>query len=269
MARPLEIPPHSGPIGPVTARLQRRWVVGYFALWTGSLLLLRRTKSEAARTAAAGLVLPGGGYLYSGRTARFALVIRDRILGPNGRPVFQSRILDPLDPGDYRPSWGPLTYGFGLAAARELGDDETCTALEASLAEVAPLMATEGVSAYPGTVMANLMQGLGRFGGERALHDLVTYGLPGEQRRGPLLADAPYPQVLVARAVSSGPSLDLVLYPGTARGEVTLELSQLLPDRRYRVGGADRCVTSDTEGRARVSFPLDGRVALTITPTDA
>ena len=67
-----------------------------------------------------------------------------------------------------------------------------------------------------GSVMANLYANLGRFGRHSAVRDLLVFGAPEAWRQGPVLAEADYPDVLVARAVTDGSGLDLVLRPATA-----------------------------------------------------
>ena len=70
--------------------------------------------------------------------------------------------------------------------------------------------------------------------------------MPDEWLRGPILADADYPEVLVARAVTDGTALDLVLRPGVARGRRTLTIGRLRAGHRYRTqGAAEATVTAD------------------------
>jgi Linalool dehydratase/isomerase len=196
------------------------------------------------------------------------LLARDHVIGHNGSgPVMQSPIVDRMDLGQYKPTWGPVTYTLGFAAAREMGDSEAVASLEAGLARVAPLQVDDGVASYPGSVMTNMMMAPGVLGGERALHDLVAYGIPEEQRRWPRLAEAPYPDVLVARAVSDGRSLELVLRPGGAPGPVMLGLENLAPGGVYGVHGASaEDFTADDAGRATITIELSGRTPLSVVP---
>ncbi|MGH9036670.1 MAG: hypothetical protein ACRD0O_12985, partial [Acidimicrobiia bacterium] len=183
------------------------------------------------------------------------LICREHVAGRDGPgspgPVFQSPV-DRIDLGNYRLTWGPLTYALGLAAAREMGDGEVCGRLEAGLAATAPPTTTGGVLEYPATVTSNLMMGPGVFGGERAWHDLLAYGTPGERHTWPQLAEASYPDVLVARAVSDSQSIHLVLYPGSRPGPCTLGFSRLGPHRRYVVKQAGESFVSGPDGRASI-----------------
>lgn len=189
----------------------------------------------------------------------------------SGGPVFRSP-LDRMDVGSYRLSYGPMTYAFAMAAAREMGDTETFERLARSLERVAVPRTRDGVTSYPGSVMSNLMFGLARFGGARAWHDVVARGLPEERHRWPVLADAPYPDVLVARATSDGAALDLVLHPGSGPRRVTLGLARLVPGRCYTVWGAgvagrgEVALVGDGEGRAGLEVDLDGRVEVRVAP---
>lgn len=92
-------------------------------------------------------------------------------------------------------------------------------------------------------------------------------GPPASALREPLLADARYPDVLVARAFSRGDNLELVLYPGGAPGVRRLGLERLKPGRADRVRGAgERRLVADANRTARLDVPLSGRTALEIAP---
>ncbi|MEX2555390.1 MAG: hypothetical protein WEB06_07155 [Actinomycetota bacterium] len=175
---------------------------------------------------------------------------------------------DRLDVGNYKPSIGYLVYAFGIAAAREMGDDEMADGLQRSLDVQGPAASVEGGALrYPGSNAANVMLSPGRFGGRRAWHDLINYGTPEVIARGPVLADAPYPQVLVAMAVTDGSSIDLVLRPGDGAGRQPLLFERLAPSKTYAVvGGVEDRVTADAEGRAAIRIDLDGRKEVRLTP---
>jgi len=116
-------------------------------------------------------------------------------------------------------------------------------------------MRPEGVSNLTGALAA-----LARFGTGHALRGLVRGSLPSAWREGPLLAEAAYPDVLVARAESDGGSLHLVLRPGGGSRRTTLGLARLRPGAAYRVtGGVCDQVTADEAGRALLEVELVGR----------
>ncbi|MGO1594283.1 MAG: hypothetical protein ACTHW1_08380, partial [Ancrocorticia sp.] len=108
----------------------------------------------------------------------------------------------------------------------------------------------------------------GFFGRHGGGFDLINRGNPAEWNQGPLLAEVPYPDVLVARAVTDGQALDVVLRPGGEGGRFTVSLSRLQPGRSYRVLGAvDRIVEADANGCADVTVDLDDRLELRAEPT--
>jgi hypothetical protein len=96
---------------------------------------------------------------------------------------------------------------------------------------------------------------------------LVTQGPAESTRRGPVLTDASYPEVLVARAFSRGEDLELTLYPGKSDGQQSLKVERLQPNRRYMVSGA-ACDTlvADSSGSASLTVRLSGRSPVRITP---
>jgi hypothetical protein len=73
--------------------------------------------------------------------------------------------------------------------------------------------------------------------------------------------------VQVAKAVSDGTHLELVLYPENEPDTQEIELSKLKAGTEYRVTGSSRneqTFSADTQGKARLSVDLDGRTALSI-----
>ncbi|MEJ7716664.1 MAG: hypothetical protein WKF31_01390 [Thermoleophilaceae bacterium] len=83
-----------------------------------------------------------------------------------------------------------------------------------------------------------------------------------------MLAEAAYPDVLVARAVSDGHDLDLVLRPGDGPRRVALGVERLVPGRSYAVEGlgpTDR-VVADDRGGAVLEVDLAGRVEVRLRP---
>ena len=76
-----------------------------------------------------------------------------------------------------------------------------------------------------------------------------------------MLAECAYPDVLVAKAVTDGHALDLVLLPGGGPVRTTLAIERLVPGRQYAVTGArvDQ-VDADRDGRALVEVDLGARL---------
>jgi hypothetical protein len=144
-----------------------------------------------------------------------------------------------FDFGNYHRGWGGA-YAAILATAREFGDEETADAAQRSLDLDAGRREDGGVLRYEG--MSSLMNATAMIGRVRRRGDFraaVTQGPPASALRGPLLAEAAYPEVLVAKALSSsGEDLDLVLRNGAAAGPQRIGLSRLRPQATYMARGA-------------------------------
>ena len=102
--------------------------------------------------------------------------------------------------------------------------------------------------------------------GRNTVRNMVNKGLPDAWANGPILADAKYPETIVARAVTDGSALDLVLHSGNGPVEAEVGFARLKPGRDYRVRQTDARVTAALDGTARLTVPLDGRVELHLVP---
>tara|TARA_R110001599_G_C12272072_1_gene661608 strand:+ start:5620 stop:5907 length:288 start_codon:yes stop_codon:yes gene_type:complete len=76
---------------------------------------------------------------------------------------------------------------------------------------------------------------MGRIATANGQHDLVNKGCDERWLNGPLLTEAIYPQVQVAKAVSDGTNLELVLYPESKPDRQEIQISQLEAGGEYRV----------------------------------
>jgi hypothetical protein len=125
---------------------------------------------------------------------------------------------DTRKPADFSkwPELNPLI--MTLWAALEMGDDEIIDATRKTMDE----RYGEGIAASM------------TWSGRNTIRNMVNQGLPQAWAQGPILAEAQYPQVIVARAVSDGAALNLVLHPGAEPGIATLGLGRLVPGRSYR-----------------------------------
>ena len=97
--------------------------------------------------------------------------------------------------------------------------------------------------------------------------DVILRGMPDTAFTGPLLAGCAYPDVIPAKAASSGDDLDLVLYNGAEPGNFRIELERLRPDTAYTVNAGGQTFVSDSEGKAGLEVYLDGRTEVKITLT--
>lgn len=185
----------------------------------------------------------------------------------DGRVTTPRNVVSRLDPGSYKVGSDTFTLAVTTMAAREIGDEETALAAEATLAErpVEQRYGAERVADASG--LANSYLNLGRFGRRSGLRDLVAFGPPREWREGPVLDEAAYPDVLVARAVSDGAALDLVLVPGEGALRTRITLAQLRPGASYDVRGArTSTMVADREGRAALEVDLGGRTEVRVSP---
>lgn len=176
--------------------------------------------------------------------------------------------LDKLDIGYYKPSPVPyMVYAFGIATAREMGDEDMANAIQASMDETAKAVRADGTLRYEASTTCNTMLAPGRFSARGAWHDLINYGTPEAVARGPVLAEAAFPGVQVARAATDGSALDLVLRPGNGATRQALGIERLVPGKSYALRGAveDR-ITADPQGSAAIRVDLEGRKEVRVTP---
>ncbi|HZU62587.1 MAG TPA: hypothetical protein VFF98_02805, partial [Novosphingobium sp.] len=149
---------------------------------------------------------------------------------------------------DQWPALIPLT--MTLWAALEMGDDDIIAATRAT------------ITRDHGEAMADAMT----WTRANTVRDMVTKGLPEAWRRGPLLAEAAYPEVIVTRAVSDGAALALVLRAGAGPVRTRLGFARLVPGRRYRVVQSGQEITAGADGTATLDFALDRRSLLDLVP---
>lgn len=195
-------------------------------------------------------------------------LLRERaLLHQDGRTTTRPGVSARLDPGSYQLGTETYSKVVTLMAAREHGDEELASAVQADL-DQGEVDEAGGARRYAdGSAFTNLYAIMGRVGRHSGLRDLVAFGAPEAWSRGPVLAEAAYPDVLVARAVTDGRALDLVLRPGSAPMRTVLRVAGLEPGREYDVSGAalPTC-TAAPDGTADIEIDLGGRHELRIAP---
>ncbi len=199
-------------------------------------------------------------------------IVRDQEIRDHGDRVgFAPSVTSRLDPGNYR--LGNDAYGQAMIAmaAREMGDDATAVRAMAGLEDSGNAATVNGARRYTSlSTLGNLYALQSRFNRANGLHEFVNHGAPDEWRRGPILAEAAYPDVLVAKAVTDGHALDLVLRPGAGPCRTNLRLQRLVPHRDYRISGAvDEKFTASATGAATVTVELSDRLELSVVPDTA
>jgi hypothetical protein len=174
-----------------------------------------------------------------------------------------------LDPGNYKTGF-VYTYASVLIGAREFGEDRIAEAAERGLEVDCGGVNVDGVTRYAGgSNLANADVVLGKLMRTGDFRRSFVEGPPKCALEGPVLAEAIYPDVLVARAFSDGENLDLVLYPGRpdeGAGTQTIRLERLKSGRDYSVAGASPGrFTADPDGTAHLDVALVGRTPVTVT----
>lgn len=194
--------------------------------------------------------------------------LRENLIRISGDDVeIDATTWETLDPGNYSRGTGMSRVSV-MAAAKEHGDTEMADALERSLDKRYETVRKNGARAYTGiSSWGNAGHVMARFTTASSMAHLLAGEIPEAWKTGPALGQAAYPDVLVARAVTDGRALDLVLRPGNGGGRTALGVERLAPRHDYVVvGGVDDTVTADDDGRALVTVDLDDRREILVRP---
>ncbi|MFE3105608.1 linalool dehydratase/isomerase domain-containing protein [Nocardia tengchongensis] len=195
-------------------------------------------------------------------------LVRDQEIRADGDRVgFPLRASSRVDPGNYRLG-GAYGQVMIASAAREMGDEEVARTALAGIEEFGDPVSANGVRYYAGlSGLGNMYALQFRFNRASGLRDQIAFGAPPHWRTGPVLADAAYPEVQVARAVTDGHALELVLRPGNGLCRTTVRIARLEPGRAYRVaGGREAEFTASLTGDALIDIDLGGRHEVHIAP---
>ncbi|TSE01598.1 hypothetical protein FOS14_03435 [Skermania sp. ID1734] len=197
-------------------------------------------------------------------------VLRNKCITITGEDVELERsVLDRIDAGNYNVNRGDAQARSCLMmGACEHGDDEALNALDRSIAARHDVIWSHGARQFKGlSPWSYGSYALGRWGRRNSMRDLVNGVVPLEWRTGPLLAQVAYPDVLVAKAVTDGAALELVLRPGNGPTRATLKFARLSPGRTYHVSGAtvDQLIAA-TDGTALAEVDLAGRCEVRVWP---
>jgi linalool dehydratase/isomerase-like protein len=194
-------------------------------------------------------------------------VVRERLLRLTGdRIILRIAPWERLDVGNY--SLGDtMTRVFTFLAAREMGDGDVASALQRSIDEEQQVVRS-GARRYTGvSTLTNAAHALARFTRRGAMRDLIHGWVPAAWRTGPLLSATADPDALVARAVTDGEALDLVLRPASRPHRTTLAFARMVPGRAYRLSGAvPDGLVADADGTAVVDVDLRDRVEVRLWP---
>lgn len=197
------------------------------------------------------------------------MVAREFLREDNHRFQVKTRWWDKLDFGNYRRTQGHIfTRAMLTHTAREMGDETTAIGIERELEQTSEVVRQHGARRFTGvSMMGNGIYAMARFGRASSMRNLILGNIPQAWKRGPRLAQVAYPDVLVARAVSDGARLDMVLKPGTVPVNTSLSIERLLPLQSYRVMGAlNDNVVADASGCAIVDIALYDRLEISLAP---
>ncbi len=185
----------------------------------------------------------------------------------NGEVMFKPTLMNRLDFGNYslNDAW---TRSYLLCVGREMGDEVFADAVAADFERLYSVQRCNGARVFDKVSgWGNASYALARFTRPNALRDLVLGNVPDAWKQGPLLDQVAYPDVLVAKAVTDGEGLELVLYPGAGATHTRLALAQLKPGARYHSSGTlQEAFQADEAGRARVEVRLTGRTEVVVRP---
>lgn len=198
----------------------------------------------------------------------WSTLVRDRIQISGSTARLRTEPIDHLDVGSYKmgDAWAWVNV---LCAAREMGDTDTAEAVSATIDQRFRIeTSSSGARKMSGvSTWVSLAHALSQLMTPDALRGLTNGAVPDAWRTGPILAGAAYPDVLVARAVTDGENLDLVVRPGAGRTTTTLRLARLNPSATYSVVLESRdteTITSAADGTVSLDVTIDDRTEIRI-----
>lgn len=175
---------------------------------------------------------------------------------------------DKSDPGNYQKGQGAL-FAFVAVTAGEYGDERIRREALDQLDVCSPVEATNtGSLRNKGlSVLSQSIALMARLVRKEDLAHAARQGPPKMTMGGPLLAQAPFPDVLVAKAFSEdGQKLELVLYNGKEAGAFKVGFERLVPSQKYALSSGG-FVTADSAGTASIEINISGRTQVILVPT--
>lgn len=173
---------------------------------------------------------------------------------------------DTLDPGNYKAGKGTI-FAITAEAAGEFGDSKIRDQCLAELDKLYPVFTTT-TGALKNHGLSTLVQGTALRARLIQYQDWTTMTTSSptvNALEGPLLDEAAFPEVLVAKAYSpDGKSLELVLYNGKLAGKFQLGFARLVSGRKYTLGNGQSAV-ADMHGKATLEIFIDGRTVAVLS----
>lgn len=162
-----------------------------------------------------------------------------------------------------------------MRGAKEIGDDKMYNFAKEGYDKLG-IEDKDGALHWEGSVLMQLTSHMARWGTKDAWHRMAHGEVPEAINNGPILNDAPYPDVLVAAANNDGEKLELVLCAGTEPGVFEIELARLIPSRKYRVLSSDKVsqnpdsnemsISANSEGVAKLALVVNTRTKVSVRP---
>lgn len=207
------------------------------------------------------------GPVYPGLAKRCYAIIRNEVISiKDGMAYIQGMPWEEaFDLGTMTKN--PSMYcGLLEQLAAEYGDQELLEAVEAVERTYLKASKNPGVLRYKDVAVINMAYlALSKWAKQGDWYDTIHKG-PGEAAlKGPVLEDCAYPDVLVARAVSTdGSSLDLVLCSGSDKKKQMIQIARLAPLQDYLIEGMGQRIKADEKGSAAFQVNLEQRLRIRI-----
>ncbi len=205
--------------------------------------------------------------IYPGLAKRCYAIVRDEVVGiKNGMAYLKGMPWEKaLDVATMTRN--PSMYcGLLEQVAAEYGDEELLQAVEAVERHYLKATKNPRVLRYKGVAVINMAYlALSKWAKQGDWYDTIYKG-PGEAAlKGPVLDACAYPDVLVARAVSTdGSDLELVLCSGSDKKEQEIQIARLQPMQEYFVEGMEKKIQADEKGTATLQVNLTQRLKIRI-----
>ncbi len=202
--------------------------------------------------------------LYPGLAKRCYALVRDEVVEIRSGMAYLKGM-----PWEQAMDLGTMTKNpsmyCGLLAqlACEYGDTELLQAVRAVERLYLKASKNPRVLRYKDVAVINMAYlCLSRWARQGDWYDTIHHGPDKNALRGPVLSDCAYPEVMVARAMSTnGEDLELIL---SGKGEQKIELARLKPLHVYSVDGLGKTIQADTRGNASLQLRLEERTEIRI-----
>lgn len=170
--------------------------------------------------------------------------------------------VDPTHDSGYEPS-NAMRYAGIAQLASLYGNEEVATAAIRGLDEEC-FLGMEAPRPYNDRLMTLTTISTARWSAPYKQDDFLHGRIP--RYDGPILAQAPYPDVLVTWAKGRDGVLELMVEPTQGSGEFLLKFERLLPEREYVVEGDGARFRTNHRGLGEATVALTERTFLTVRP---